>query len=84
MDDSITRILEVLQPAAARQHTRQQLSRHQQNGSTAAANATSSGSSLASMNVSQMMQLVGVLPPDTQKAVEDDLSQYCSLCTKLR
>lgn len=81
MDDTINRILEVLQPAAARQHTRQQLRQQQQNGLNAAANISSS---LAVMNVSQIVQLVGVLPPDTQKAVEDDLSQYCSLCTKLR
>jgi hypothetical protein len=39
---------------------------------------------LAQLNVGEVAALVGQLAPEVQRAVEDDLGAYPSMCTKLR
>jgi hypothetical protein len=39
---------------------------------------------LAQLNVGEVAALVGQLAPEVQRAVEDDLGAYTSMCMKLR
>jgi hypothetical protein len=96
LDEALTRLLEVLQPAAARKaaaaalaaHLQQQQQQQQPanavNASASASPAAAAAGSLAQLNVGEVASLVGQLAPEAQRAVEDDLGQYTSLCMKLR
>jgi hypothetical protein len=92
LDEALTRVLEVLQPAAARKAAAAALAARLQHASAnaptaavpAAAAAAAAAGSLAQLNVGEVAALVGQLAPEMQRALEDDLGAYTSMCTKLR
>jgi dTDP-4-dehydrorhamnose reductase len=93
---ALDRVLEVLQPAAARAATAALLAAHlacsgsgagkqrQQPAAASAAVAAAADNTLSSLSVRQVARLVGQMPPDTQTALQDDLGTYCRLCHLLR
>jgi hypothetical protein len=84
LDDALNRVLEVLQRAAARKAAAAALAARLQHTSGPAAAAAAAAGSLAQLNVADVAALVSQLAPEVQRAVEDDLGAYTSMCMKLR
>lgn len=85
MERALTRILELLQPAADRAATLAPAPRSSASTSAASASAAAASGGLMFLGVSEMAALASVyLPPEGRRALEADLGQYVALAGSLR